>query len=746
MATEKILNTRIQLKYDTLANWNASTFKLKAGELAIVKVGEMKDGSTHENAQYPVLFKVGTGDHTFSQLPYASALAADVYAWAKASDVVLAGKTIQFKNGDTVVKSIELNYITENEAKTLIATALADYSTTEQMNAAIKDEADRAKAAEAKIATFGEDDKLNGGALFTEVNSLDGRIDTLEGHVGDSTKGLLKDVADLKTAVGAGGSVDSKIESAIAGLDAEQSQIAGADGLALSITEVDGKITAISGSIAANTYDKYGSAAAAQSAAEATAAADATTKADNALAAAKTYAEQQAAAAKSGAEATAAGALATARTQISAEIDADVKALADGAVKANADAIAEIKNGESGILAQAKKYTDDEITELTTTGAVKANTDAIAAINKADTGILAQAKAYTDDMKDNLLGKGIKDTFDTLVEIQNWIEGDGVNATELTNAIAAEAKTRGEEDTKLQNQINALGITDGKVASAVKADHATTADSATSADSAKSLADSAKVEVKAVKVDNAAHADSADVAAKASGLDESGVAAVKAVKVDAAASADVADKVANTFNVVLRTGQTVVYDGSTEQGINLSNMAFVSEVQEINKGLVDIREFDRLLVTESEHLANNVPIDVTSGDDYPHAGIAIENIKTYVDDQVQAAKDHADGLAGNYATAAQGAKADSAVQKVTDGGSVSVDEAKTALGLKSAAYTEASAYATAAQGTKADSALQSISAGTGLKISAKADNSQTIDIDESVVFVFNCGSASTFID
>lgn len=47
----------------------------------------------------------------------------------------------------------------------------------------------------------------------------------------------------------------------IAALDASESQTAGADGLALSITEVDGVITGISGSIAANTYDAYGDAA-----------------------------------------------------------------------------------------------------------------------------------------------------------------------------------------------------------------------------------------------------------------------------------------------------------------------------------------------------------------------------------------------------------------------------------------------------------------------------------------------------
>lgn len=53
--------------------------------------------------------------------------------------------------------------------------------------------------------------------------------------------------------------------AAIAALDASVSQTAGADGLALSITEVDGVITAISGSIAAETYDAHGAAASAKS-------------------------------------------------------------------------------------------------------------------------------------------------------------------------------------------------------------------------------------------------------------------------------------------------------------------------------------------------------------------------------------------------------------------------------------------------------------------------------------------------
>lgn len=84
MANEKILNTRIQLKYDSYEHWNGSSVVLKAGEIAIAYLAPAnKDNSTHASGQHPVLIKVGDGNHTFAQLPWLSALAADVYAWAK---------------------------------------------------------------------------------------------------------------------------------------------------------------------------------------------------------------------------------------------------------------------------------------------------------------------------------------------------------------------------------------------------------------------------------------------------------------------------------------------------------------------------------------------------------------------------------------------------------------------------------------------------------------------------------------
>lgn len=76
------LNTRIQLKYDTYVNWTTNNPVLLAGEVAVTTV---------QSAQAPVsqvpaiLFKVGDGTNNFNTLNWASAIAADVYPWAKAS-------------------------------------------------------------------------------------------------------------------------------------------------------------------------------------------------------------------------------------------------------------------------------------------------------------------------------------------------------------------------------------------------------------------------------------------------------------------------------------------------------------------------------------------------------------------------------------------------------------------------------------------------------------------------------------
>lgn len=66
----------------------------------------------------------------------------------------------------------------------------------------------------------------------------------------------------------------------------------------------------------------------------------------------------------------------------------------------------------------------------------------------------ANAKAYTNKVKTDILGEGITETFDTLVEIQDWINGEGINATELTAAIAEEARLREAGDNAVTTNMN----------------------------------------------------------------------------------------------------------------------------------------------------------------------------------------------------------------------------------------------------------------------------------------------------
>ena len=85
MATEKILQTKINLPYDSLENWLVSTRILGAGEVAFayVETGDTQEVNSVTAPQ--VLIKVGNGKDLFKDLPFATAKAGDVYAWAKAA-------------------------------------------------------------------------------------------------------------------------------------------------------------------------------------------------------------------------------------------------------------------------------------------------------------------------------------------------------------------------------------------------------------------------------------------------------------------------------------------------------------------------------------------------------------------------------------------------------------------------------------------------------------------------------------
>lgn len=79
---DKIFNTRIQLKYDTYANWQSKNPILKSGEVGICVIPAETGAVTSEPA---ILMKVGDGAKTWTQLSFVTGLAGDVYSWAKAS-------------------------------------------------------------------------------------------------------------------------------------------------------------------------------------------------------------------------------------------------------------------------------------------------------------------------------------------------------------------------------------------------------------------------------------------------------------------------------------------------------------------------------------------------------------------------------------------------------------------------------------------------------------------------------------
>lgn len=76
----KVLNSRLKLKVDTLENWESSEVILLAGEVAFATIETASETITNVPT---VVMKVGDGTHKWSELKYVYAQASDVYAWAK---------------------------------------------------------------------------------------------------------------------------------------------------------------------------------------------------------------------------------------------------------------------------------------------------------------------------------------------------------------------------------------------------------------------------------------------------------------------------------------------------------------------------------------------------------------------------------------------------------------------------------------------------------------------------------------
>lgn len=215
----KNLNTRIALKYDSYQNWQTHNPILLKGEIAIAElpINGNKDGVGVPNANGStpaiqnapnILIKVGDGTNHYNDLKFVSALAADVYSWAKAATkpTYSAGEITDLD--DYISQTIQ----DTNTQYRIVAVDGSAYSYKLQK----KD--------------IGEADYSDVAGSVINLTNVDSRLDTLE------------------AAIAKNGEVDKKIASAIDTLD-YTGKASDAAKFVTNVTETNGIIEVTTGSI-----------------------------------------------------------------------------------------------------------------------------------------------------------------------------------------------------------------------------------------------------------------------------------------------------------------------------------------------------------------------------------------------------------------------------------------------------------------------------------------------------------------
>lgn len=207
----KNLNTRIALKYDSYENWTLHNPTLLKGEIAIAElpfsgnkpgVGEPNaEGSTPAIQNAPnILIKVGDGINPYNDLKFVSALAADVYSWAKAATKPTYSASEITGLGDYISDAIQ----DTNTQYRIVAVDNAAYSYKLQK----KDISDT--------------DYIDVAGSVISLTDVDARLDALE------------------TAIGDNGTVQEQINAAIGGLDNNDAAVA--NQFVTEVKETDGVI------------------------------------------------------------------------------------------------------------------------------------------------------------------------------------------------------------------------------------------------------------------------------------------------------------------------------------------------------------------------------------------------------------------------------------------------------------------------------------------------------------------------
>ena len=586
-----MINTRIQLKYDSYAKWTSETlgdgkgakFVLKAGEIGICYLPtDHKDGQVVGSQPPQILFKVGNGSAMFSELPWASAKAADVYEWAKQASLPVTkegnGNVVANIAWDETTKGIKFTTasVATSEGLEQLANRLQVIENTyatdddlaaavEVINAAIALKADKTYvdeqlALKVNVSDFntfkGENTTAIGTAKSEAIAAA--KIET-ETQVGALRDGAVKDNADAIAAIKDHDTVDSFADVMV---EIAKKQDAG----------------------------DFATKAEAQGYADAK---------DEAIAAAKASGDK-------------------AQEDLAAYIASNDVAVGKKADQTALDAVSAVANA-----AATQTALQEEIDRAK--AAEKANADAIA-----------------------LLTNGVdQDKVDSVKDLIDYVETHGPEVTKMKEDFAANTKAISDEATRADTEEKRLAGLIG-----------------TNAENIQKNADAiADLNAADGKVANAGKAD------VASSLDEAGIEQVKGIVVDKATDADTVDGMhAADF-------ATAAQGALADTAVQPAALNDYYKKSEADAEFMNADEVDDAIDAKVE---------------------ALKLAETYEPIGAETrANAYADSLAGNYATAAQGAKADTALQEIT----------------------------TTENG--------------GLKVTGN-----NIDIDTSVVFVFNCGTSS----